>query len=51
MSNMNSKFFWSSNFLLVGGRAFGWWSVGRWSIDGWSMVGGRLVDGFKENRF
>ena len=36
------KFFWSSNFLLVGGRlagAFGQWLVGRWLVS--QLDGGR----------
>ena len=51
MSNMNSDFFWSSNFLLVGGRLVGGrciCSVVVWSVGRWSVVGGRLVGGFKE---
>ena len=50
ISDINSSFFWSSKFLLVGGRlvcnwciwlVVGWlvgWSVGRWSAAGgrWS---------------
>ena len=36
--------FWSSNFLLVGGR----WSV---HLVGDCLAGGRLVGGFKENHF
>ena len=58
MSNMNSNFLWSSNFLLVGGRLVGGWyiwlvAVGRWSVVGWSIsrwsvLGGRLVGGLKE---
>ena len=55
MSIMNSIFFWSSNFLVVGDRLVsGWcmgsvvgWSVLGWSVGRWSVVGGRLV-GFKE---
>ena len=61
MSNMNSDFFWFSNFLLVrdwlvGGGCIwsvvGWSMVGLsmvgWSVGRWSLVGGRLVGGFKE---
>ena len=49
MSNMNSNFFWSSNYLLVGGRLVGGrWSVGRlendlWQVVGWSVVLSKLV--------
>ena len=50
MLNMNSHFFRSSNFLLVGGRVVGsrlaGWSVGRWFV-----VGARLVGGFKETQY
>ena len=46
-----SNFFWSSNFVLVGGR-FGLWSVhlvgGRLVVGRWLV--GRLVGGFKETR-
>ena len=54
MSNMNSDFFWSSNFLLVRDRLVTGrcsWLVIGWSIGWWSVVGGRLVDGFKETPF
>ena len=59
MLNMNSNFFWFSNFLLVGGRLIGgrciWsvvgWSVVDWSVGRWSVIGGRLVGGFKETLF
>ena len=55
MSNMNSNFFLSSNFLLVGGRCI--WSVvgwlvisGRWSVGRCLVVGAWLVGGLKETR-
>ena len=38
------KFFWSSNFLLVGA-----WLVGGhciWSVVGWSVIGGRWSVGW-----
>ena len=50
MSIMNSIFFWSSNFLVVGGRLVSGRCMGSvlgWSVVRWSVVGGRLV-GFKE---
>ena len=50
-SNMNLNFFWSSNFLLIGGRLVGGrciQSVVGWSAGRGSVVGGRLVGGFKE---
>ena len=43
MSNINAKFFWSSNFLLVASRLVS----GRWI---YSVVGGRLVGSFKETQ-
>lgn len=49
MSNINSEYFWTTNFLLVdvtwsGVGAFGvGWSFGRWSV-----AGGRLVNDFKK---
>ena len=42
MSNMNSNFFWPSNFLLVGGWLVGGWCI--WSVVGWLVVSGWLVD-------
>ena len=50
------KFFWSSNFLLVGAWLVGgrlvsdWWSVVGWLVGRWSVIGGGLVGGFKETR-
>ena len=62
MPNINLNFFWSSNFLLVGGQLNGGrciylvvcWSAVGWLV-GWlvgrlSMVDGRLVGGFKKTR-
>ena len=43
MSNINAKFFWSSNFLLVASRLVS----GQWIC---SVVGGRLVGSFKETQ-
>ena len=43
MSNINAKFFWSSNFLLVASRLVS----GQWI---YSVVGGRLVGSFKETQ-
>ena len=58
MSNMNSNFFWSFNFLLAGSRLVGGqciWSVVGWSVVGWlvgrcSVVSARLISGFKETQ-
>ena len=52
--NIYSDFFWPSNFLEVGGRLVGGWSV--WSVVGWSflrwsVLAGRLVGDFKETPF
>ena len=43
MSNINAKFFWSSNFLQVASRLVS----GQWI---YSVVGGRLVGSFKETQ-
>ena len=53
MSNMNSNFFWSFNFLLAGSRLVGGqciWSVVGWSVGRCSVVGARLISGFKETQ-
>ena len=51
MSNIYSKFFWSSNVLLVGSGWFvhlvgGCLVGGQWPAS--QLVGGRLVVGFKK---
>ena len=52
--NIYSDFFWPSNFLKVGGRLVGGWSVWSvvgWSVRRWSVLAGRLVGDFKETPF